>query len=295
MLACKRLGAIGFLLLLGLWTVGVGRSFTLTLPEPQTVAFTSFSSFDEYGSGRGVANNLKQIGIAGDWGDTPLPQVFNPDNLNKIRIFEKNAHLSLRSTTFSSDEELVRQAISAQQAMIFSETASGIAPDRSLALGIRVHPDRYDALLHDLSQVGQLGSITAQLRDRTDEFRRLHAQRQSLRTHQDAILKLRGSGKLSVEEALKLEQKLLEIDKENQSIGVHLGELLDREPSYNLFLTLKEYQPGSRLDRSFTLARRLGSGLLWALGWWWMAALGIGLLIAVYASIRILRPSPRRT
>jgi hypothetical protein len=294
MLDWKKLAAIGFLSLLLLWAVGVARSFTLTQPELPAVSFPSFSS-DEYGSGRGVANNLKQIGLEiAQFVGIPLPQVLNQGNLDKIRVYEKNAHLSSATASFTNDEERARQAISEHKAVIFSESTSGITPQRSVSLGIRVHPDRFDSLLQELTGVGEITSIATQQRDRTEEFRRLHAQRRSLEKHHDAILKLQGAARASVEEALKLEQKILEIDKEIQSVGVQLGDLLDREPSYNLFLTLKEYQPGSRQDRSFTLARRLGSGLLWALGWWWMAVLSLALVVAVFASIRTLRPARPR-
>jgi hypothetical protein len=283
----KRLAAVAFLLFLGLWVGGVFRTFTLAQPELQAFATPVGSSIDEIRSGMRTANNLKQIGLT----QTPLPQVLDQEDVNKIRVYEKTAQLSLGTAAFNGDEEHIRKAIVTHKAVIFSEKTTGIGPERSLALGISVHPDRFDSLLHELAEVGQIASINVQQQDRTAEFRRLHAQRQSLKKHHETILKLRGTGNLSVEETLKLEQKILEIEKEIQTAGVQLGDLLDKEPSYNLFVTLQEYQPGSRHDRSFTLARRLGSAFLWALGWWAVGALGVGVLVATYASINTLWPA----
>jgi hypothetical protein len=286
----KKLAAVGFLAFLALWAGGVLRSFALAEPERPTISAPAFFSGEDYRSNRAQASNLAQIGFA----KAPLAQVLDQEDVRKIQVYEKTAQITSGTTAFADDEGRIRRAVAAQNARVFSEKASGITPERSLALGISVHPDRFDALLHDLTAVGQLGSINVQQQDRTGEFRRLNAQRQSLKKHQEAILKLRGAGKLTVEEALKLEQKIMEVEKDIQAVGAQLGDLLGKEPSYNLFVTLQESPPGGRLDRGFTLARRFGGGFLWALGCWLVAALGMGLLVATYLSVRTLRTVPIR-
>jgi hypothetical protein len=283
----KKLAAAGFLAFVGLWAAGLARSYTLERPEPTTFAVPALSLIEEYRSRMQVANNLRQIGLA----HSPLLEILEQAGGDKIEVYEKTAQLTSGTSAFSADEAWVRQAVATHKAVIFSERANGLAPDRVLALGIRVLPDHFDALLDELSRVGQLGSISVVQQDRTGEFRHLHAQRQSLQKHQEALLKLRGAGRLSVEEALKLEQRLLEVEKDVQSIGVQLGDLLSKEPSYNLFLTLQEYQPGDRRDPNFTIGRRLGNALLWALGWWLVAALGIGVVAGTWVSVKTLRPA----
>jgi len=283
----KKTAALGFLLFLALFLGGIIRSATLKesdLPELDVQLPISSASRGDYRSEARTAHNLAQIGLT----QTPLPQVLDLENLNKIQVYEKTAHLGSSTIAFPEDEERTRKAITHQKAAIFNERRTGIAPDRQLSLGIAVHPDCFDDLLRTLEQVGQLGSILVQQQDRTAEFRKLHAQRQSLKKYQEAILKLRQNEKLSVEEALKLEQKIQEIDKEAQAVGVQLGDLLGKEPSYNLFLQLDETQKGGRRDRSFTLSRRLGSALLWAGGWWLVAAAGLGLVGATVVSTRTL-------
>jgi hypothetical protein len=282
----KQLAALGFLLFLVLWVAGVARSFTLPEPERLTITSPVLISAEQNPSYQRTASNLAQIGLL----KTPLPHVLDKGDVGQIQVHEKTAHITSGTTAFDDDGRRLRKAIESQQATVFSEKATGVAPARSIVLGIGIHPDRFDALKDEFSGVGQIHSIDVQQQDRTPEFRRLYAQRQSLKKHQEAILKLRGDGKLSVEEALKVEQKIQEIEKEIQTLSVQLGDLLGKEPSYNLFVTLQEQQPGGRLDRSFTIARRLGGGFVWALGWWSLAALGVGLAMATNLSVRTLRP-----
>jgi hypothetical protein len=285
----KKLAAAGFLLFLLLWAVGFVRTFTLPQAEPEVfippIAPYS-SSGDSSRAGAKTANNLAQISLT----QAPLPQILDQEDVHKVQVYEKTAHLASGTSTFADDEERIRSAIAKWNAAVFSETATGIAPRRLLSLGISVRPVQFDLLLDELRGVGQINSISVQQQDRTADFRRLHAQRQSFKKHLEAILKLREAGKLSVEEALKLEQKVLEVEKEVQAVGVQLGDLLNKEPSYNLFVTLQEFQAGSWNDRSFTFTRRLESGFLWALGWWFASALGIGTILGTWVSMRTLWP-----
>jgi hypothetical protein len=236
-----------------------------------------------------MAHNLGQI----DLGNSPLPKVLDQEQINEITIFEKTAQLSAGTTAFAADEKRIRAAIATNNAVVFSEKATGIAPQRRLALGISVQPQRFDALLTALNAVGNLEAVDVEQKDRTTEFRKLHGQRLALKKQLEAILAVRNSNKLSVDDALKMEQKIGEIEKEIQTVGVQLGDLLGREPSYNLFITLQEGQAGSRHDAEFTLTRRLGSGLLWGIGWWFLAALGVALGLGTIVSVLALRPNPR--
>jgi hypothetical protein len=287
----KKLAAVGFLVFLAIWIGGIARTYTMAKPDPAADAFaapilSSPSYGDEASSGRNVTNNLKQIGIA-------LPQVLDRQDINEVEIYAKTAHLASGSSTFADDVERTRKVIADNKAAIFNETASGIAPHRVLSFGIGVHPDRFIALIDQLTGIGQIESINVGQQDLTGEFRRLHAQRQSLMKHQAFILKLRDTDKLSVEEALKLEQKALEVEKEIQLVSAQLGDLATKEPTCNVFMTLQEFQPGSWNDRGFTVSRRLRSGFIWALGWWFLTALGIGCLVGTLVSVKTLRSSPR--
>lgn len=283
----KKLAAIGFLVFLALWAAGAVRGLALPFPRP-TVLDLSLSSIREDASRLAQANNLKEIGL----GKTALPLVLDQGDIEKIQVHEKSAHLATGTAAFDEDQALLRAALAAQQATIFNERSGGIAPERRITVEIGVHPDKFDALVEKLRQIGQLESISVQQRDRTGEFRRLHAQRQSLKKYLETVMKLRGVNNPSIDDTLKIEQKIQDVEKELLALSGQLGDLLGKESLYHVQVTLFEYQPGSRLDRAYTLPQRLFHAFLWALTWWLTVAVVIAALAATTVSIQTLWPRP---
>ena len=136
--------------------------------------------------------------------------------------------------------------------------------------------------------VGRLASINVEKKDRTDEFHKLRAKRQSLTKYLGSISKLR-KGKNTSDEAEALEQKIHKIETELEGLSVQLGDLLGKQPYYQVHLTLVEYQPGSRHDTTFTAWERVAVGLGWAIVYWFAIVLIVGLLAGIWISVRILR------
>ncbi len=281
----KKAAATGFLVFLGLWVVGVLRSAAQPYPEPTS---WQFSGFEELSVQNVSANNLKLIGLA----LKPLPFVLDQADVDRIQVYEKTAQLATESAQFTDDVAKVREALAAHRATVLNEKDSGIAPARRLTLEIGINPDRFDALVTELRQVGRLESVYVQQRDRTGEFRKLHAQRASLKKHLEAVQKLRGGPNPKIDDQLKLEQKIQDIEKELQTLSVEFGDLLGKESFYQVHLTLYEFQPGSRLDHSFTLPKRIANGYLWAAAWWCALAAAVGMLAATYISVRTLCMKP---
>jgi hypothetical protein len=278
----KKIAAAGFLLFVGLWVVGSVRAMTLDFPPPPVVPMYSI---DLVSSSRlPIANNFKQIGLEA----TPLPMVLDQPDALKIQIYEKHAQLALGSAAFDDDLAQIRKAVDNEKAAVFNEKNTGTAPERRITLEIGVAPERFDALLAKLRATGRLESINVQQRDRTGEFRRLTGQRQALKSYLQSVLKLREVKTASIDDALKLEQKIQEIEKELQNLGAQLGDFVGKESYYNLYVTLFEYQPGSHLDSTFTWQSRLVHGWTWAVAWWIGIVAGGALLAGTYVSARIL-------
>src|SRR5262249_24925758 len=142
------------------------------------------------------ANNLKQIGLI----QTPLPLVLDNPDVENIRITEKTALLSSSTIAFKEDEASIRAAIKTYEADIFTEKKSGIEPGRRWTIEIGVHPDKFDDLVADLRGIASLATVSVEQKDRTSEFRKLHAQRQSLKKYLDSITKLREGKNPSLED-----------------------------------------------------------------------------------------------
>ena len=66
--------------------------------------------------------------------------------------------------------------------------------------------------------------------------------------------------------------------------------MLGKESYYHVYVTLFEYDPGSRLDLTHTVPRRLAGAFLWALPWWLVVVAGIGVLAGGWVSVQTLWP-----
>jgi hypothetical protein len=177
----KQAAAVAFLAFVGLWVAGLFRGAPRSDPPP--VLEWSTNGVDNNHSRQQFANNLRQLGL----GTLPLPAVLDQADVDRIQVFEKTARLASSTTAFDGDQSALRSALEAHEAVTFNETNGGIDPARRLTLEIGVHPDQFDALVEDLRRVARLESVSVQQRDRTGEFRRLHAQRQSLKKHLEAV------------------------------------------------------------------------------------------------------------
>ncbi len=285
----KKLAAVAFLLFMALWIAGTVRTLALDYPPPPPTPIVSLASERDLrlpaNNSSNFASNIRQIpGLV----ETPLPLMLDKPEAEQIRIHEKRAVLTSSTTAFRSDEGLIRAAIKDQQADIFTEKNSGIEPGRRLTLEIGVHPEKFDALVDKLRTIASLSTITVEQNDRTSEFRTLHAKRQSIKKHHEAIVELRKGKYGSLEDALRLEGKIQEIERELQTLNAQFGDLLGKESYYHVHLTLVEHQPGDRRDHTFTLGQRVGHGCLWASAWWFGTALAAALVAATVVSVRVL-------
>jgi hypothetical protein len=287
----KKVAAVGFLVFIGLWIVGAARGLTLPYPPPPPL---DLSSVTDLSSGRSASNyqnfahNLKQLGME----KTPLPMVIDQAEIERIQIHEKTAFLVAGSTEFEADEAKIRTALATHKASTITEKESGIAPHRRLAFEVGVHPEKFDSLVADLRKIGSLTSIRVEQTDRTGEFRKLHAQRQSLKKFLESVVKLRSAEKLSIDDALRLDQKIKDIENELRPLSDQLGDFLGKESFYHVQLTLVEYQPGDKLDHAYTAPQRIFHAFLWAVVWWFAVAMGAGIVAATGVSVWVLRQKP---
>jgi L-lactate utilization protein LutB len=74
----------------------------------------------------------------------------------------------------------------------------------------------------DLQKIGKLLSIQIDKSDKTNEYKDLQAKRVSLEKSHASLIGLKGHA-AKVEELINLENRILELEKEIQTLGVHLG------------------------------------------------------------------------
>src|SRR5262249_5335423 len=118
----KKVAALGFLVFLILWVVGILRSYTVPYPQPAW----PLPVIEELSARNASANNLKQIGMA----QAPLPAVLDQPEVDRIQVHEKHAQLATGTTAFDDDVGKARNVLAEHQATIFNEKNGGLAPER---------------------------------------------------------------------------------------------------------------------------------------------------------------------
>src|SRR5262245_13854436 len=117
----RKAAAIGFLMFLALWIVGAARGLSLPTPRP-TLAELSLASLREESSRLASANNLRQIGLA----QASLPMVLDQGDIDRIQVYERSGLIATGTAAFDDDLALLRAALAAEQATIFTERSGGI-------------------------------------------------------------------------------------------------------------------------------------------------------------------------
>jgi len=174
--------------------------------------------------------------------------------------YEKIGLVAAKTSAFEDDEAKVRSLVASEAALVQFEQRTGLPGNRLLQLGIGVHPDRFDAFLAAAKGIGTTASLRVQKIDKTNEFKALKVKRASLEKTKEALAGLKGrDGR--IEEMISLENKILEIDREIQTLGVQLGDF-DQE---NEFCTVKIalFERGLRV-RNISVVQRGKVAFEWA-------------------------------
>lgn len=188
--------------------------------------------------------------------------------------YEKVAALSSHSDDFDKDNQSLRLKISNFQAVIQYEKNSGLKPNRSLYLQVGVFPQLFDRFLEEVRSIGHLSSIQIDKTDQTSEYKKLTAKKLSLENTRRSLMSLKNRGG-SIEELMKLEEKLQSIEQEIQDLGVNLGDFSSENEFCTVRFTLSEQR--LVLKNPFKI---LISAFLWSLRFL-AAAAGLILLFSL--------------
>jgi Domain of unknown function (DUF4349) len=159
--------------------------------------------------------------------------------IGDVQKYEKIASLTQRTAQFDADRARIDAAITSQQGVIQIERGSGLAGRRILHLGIGIPPDRFDAFIEAARAIGKTALITTVKNDKTNEYLQLRARRATLDKARAALEALAGPGG-SIDERMKVQNRLAEIEEKIQELGVSLGEFDTQNELCTVKLTLEE-------------------------------------------------------
>lgn len=273
--------ALGFVVLLGL-RLGYGYLD----PSPWAHRYSS-------GGGDGESfelekRNYASAKIARSGGELAIDQKY-----------ERVADLRVRAVKFDDDEAAMRAAAAQHGGVIQLERKRGLPGSRSLQLAVGVPPDRFDAFVDAMRAIGVTTHLSVDKQDRTNDFKELAAKRAALDSTRAAMVTLKGKSG-SIPELLQLEDRLLELEREIQGLGVSLGEFDAVNELCTVKLALAEVRAAVAAAPTIPVWRRARVAFEWAVPFYFgllaialvavlIAFVGLGVLARVGAIERLVR------
>lgn len=204
------------------------------------------------------------------------PQFLSGQKYEKVGAMNSTTH------EFEKDEKTLRDTVQKFKALIQLEQNTGLAGSRILRLGIGVDPEKFDEMVSAVRKIGNITNIQITKTDKTNEYRDLNAQRLSQEKYRDSLISLKSrNGKIS--EMIELENRILEIEKEIQNLGVKLGDFDEENEFCTVKFTLAERRSAATPGFFKDTARRLKAAFEWTVKYYLLGA-----VMLFFASLFIL-------
>ena len=178
--------------------------------------------------------------------------------------YEKIANVNSVSSKFEEDEKKIRESIKNYNAVIQLEQKNGNPGKRELNLIIGVQPDKFETLYDEILKVGNITFRKITKTDKTNDFLKLNASQTSLEKMRSSLLELKNRNG-NIDEFIKLQNRILEVEKELQTLGVQLGSYDNLNEFCTVKLTLKE---SGKKDISFI--QRIVVSLGWTIKYYFV-------------------------
>jgi uncharacterized protein YfcZ (UPF0381/DUF406 family) len=184
--------------------------------------------------------------------------------------------------------------IAASAGLTQYELQQGLVGARILHLTIGVPPGKFDTFIDELRKIAKNTQLVIVKSDKTNEYRQLRARRDTLEKTRKALTEMAGSGG-SIDERLKVQAQLTQVEDKLQDLGVALGDFNAENEFCTVKLTLTEIAA----IQGPSLARRAFRAFVWATEYLfylagavltltlavWLTALIIGLLFRLWKSV----------
>ena len=179
---------------------------------------------------------------------------------NVDQKYEKIGALTSATSDYEREEVALYALIKQEQLMIQLEQRAGLPLKRQLNIALGVVPDKFDSTVEALKQIGTLKSIQIDKNDKTNEYKKLEAQRVSLQKARDSLLELKASNG-GVGDMIELTNRLLEVENQIQALGVNLGEFDAQNEFCTVKFSLREIRQPQ--PRNIGLSQRVKTALSW--------------------------------
>ncbi|MCF6191434.1 MAG: DUF4349 domain-containing protein [Cocleimonas sp.] len=204
--------------------------------------------------------------------------------------YEKVGTLKNLTEAYKDDEKKLYKLIKQQQLMIQLEQKSGRAYGRQLNIALGVVPDKFDNIIKMLREIGNLKHIQIDKKDKTNEYKKLEAERVSLQKARESLLELKQT-EGSVGDKITLVNRLLDIENQIQALGVNLGEFDVQNEFCTVKFTLQEVGKAKPISRIHRITVALTWALKYYIAFWIIVVFGLTalwLLLIIIAKGKVI-------
>jgi hypothetical protein len=198
--------------------------------------FRTFDSADRYGefyatSYKNVATEKQRI--SGDKGI----------EVNYDQKYEMISEIKSISNDFEKDVASVRKSVSDLSGVVQMEYTGGLENDhnRVLWISVGIPPSKFDSLVDELKVIGTLTNFSVNKTDKTSEFQTYLAQCEALEKTLESYRSIKSMGG-TITDLLKIEEKIIETERELLQMGVTLGIFDESQSLCTVDFTLTEYK-----------------------------------------------------
>ncbi len=229
-----------------------------------------------------TANNLggwasEQSPLRKNYASEKNPIVDAPSSATSpSQKYEKTATLNARTEHFDQEEAHLRNMTRDFNAIIQYENKNGNPGDRNLQLMIGVRPELFDSFYVAAQSVGRIFVNSVVKVDKTTEFRELNAKKASLEKALASLNELKSHAG-TISDLVGLHDKILDIERQMQELGVELGNF----SAENEFCTVRFTLLENAAAPAIPVLSILLNALVWTFGYYVMALIGAGCVLVV--------------
>ena len=168
------------------------------------------------------------------------------------------------------------------KAVVQYEKNEGKKGNREIHLLIGVNPILFDSFYIDIQKIGALKATEITKIDKTNEYRQLNAKKISLEKTLTSLNELKTRGG-AISDYVALHDKILEIEKQMQELGVELGNF----DSENEFCSIRFSLYEGASEKQISLLHRLKVAFEWTIQYYLMMIFGL-LCLSAFIFIALL-------
>jgi Domain of unknown function (DUF4349) len=184
--------------------------------------------------------------------------------------YEKTASLISKTSNFDEEITGLNRLTKDYKAVVQYEKNEGKKGSRELHLLIGVNPSLFDSFYLQIQKIGDLKTTEITKIDKTNEFRQLNAKKVSLEKTLTSLNDLKSRGG-AIGDYVALHDKILEIEKQLQELGVELGNF----DSENEFCSIRFSLYEGASERKISVLKRIKVALEWTIKYYLLGVSGV--------------------